>query len=391
MDARPASPEHPIPDAQFATDAIELLTAAIRRAAKHGRSTVGTEHLLYCLVDRQEEAGSVIAPGIRAAGSLNGLLTARAGHVWSSDDGGDGDGMLAGPAGEAESAAAWREALWEGMQQTSARQSGEPVSPATAEPSPALHETLLHALRLARREPTPHVRVRHLTRGLLEIKKSRAREALMLRRTDVPAAVRALDALARQAEPAPVSRTVGLLQRAGVLGGRGTWWVRILMSALSRGSEDRAPVLLVVVSEAKRQAVRCGRDTVEPVDLLLAVLELERALDVAGSALPERLAPANSAAALLRSHGADLGTLAGAATAAEPAPLTGKMELSEDAARVMATARLLSPEHGAETVGTVHLLAALLDDANDPVGRLLRESGVDVAELRAALDGRLGA
>ncbi|MFD4256504.1 Clp protease N-terminal domain-containing protein [Streptomyces sp. NPDC058534] len=57
---------------------------------------------------------------------------------------------------------------------------------------------------------------------------------------------------------------------------------------------------------------------------------------------------------------------------------------------------VLGAEHGSPTVGTVHLLAALLDEANAKAGvgevlSLLLTQGVDPVALRAALDLRAGA
>jgi hypothetical protein len=63
----------------------------------------------------------------------------------------------------------------------------------------------------------------------------------------------------------------------------------------------------------------------------------------------------------------------------------------------MAVARLSAAEHGSPTVGTVHLLAALLDapasdpDAHATVVRLLTADQVDVAALRRELSLGLGA
>ncbi len=164
-------------------------------------------------------------------------------------------------------------------------------------------------------------------------------------------------------------------------------------------------MLFAVTGEAVRQAVRCGRGAVEPVDLLLGALALDRALPVAGRSLPASLAAANSAPALLRRHGVRQTSLVHAATAAEPVPESawkdGGVWLSADAERVLARARLSAAEHGSPTVGTVHLLAALLDEpatkagaAGDGVAtvvRLLVADRVDVAALRAELLPRLGA
>ncbi|MZG18055.1 hypothetical protein GTY44_32015 [Streptomyces sp. SID5914] len=63
--------------------------------------------------------------------------------------------------------------------------------------------------------------------------------------------------------------------------------------------------------------------------------------------------------------------------------------MSAAAERVIAGARLRAAERGAPTVGTVHLLSALLDDAG--AAELLAAAQVDPAALRGELDGLPGA
>ncbi len=162
-----------------------------------------------------------------------------------------------------------------------------------------------------------------------------------------------------------------------------------------------SPVLFAVSVEAVRQAVRCGRAAAEPVDLLLGVLALDRALSVAGRALPGSLAAANDAAALIRRHGVRQDSLVSSLRRSRPRTVPdgdGRTQLSAAADRIMAVARLSAAEHGSPTVGTVHLLSALLDAAATDadaggvgvVVRLLADGQVDVAALRAELSLRLG-
>lgn len=193
---------------------------------------------------------------------------------------------------------------------------------------------------------------------------------------------------------------------------------RAFTSWTAGAAQNGSPVLFAVSVEAVRQAVRCGRAAAEPVDLLLGVLALDRALSVAGRSLPGDLAAANSAAALLRRHGVRQAPLTLAAIASDPAPDVDAADiadatdvrLSAASHKVMAVAQLTAAEHRSPTVGTVHLLAALLDEpsakakAEAGVGagaesegegegtvvRLLRAGGrVDTAALRAELRLRL--
>lgn len=169
-----------------------------------------------------------------------------------------------------------------------------------------------------------------------------------------------------------------------------------------RGGVYGSPIVFAVTVEAVRQAVRCGRSAAEPVDLLLGILALDRSLAVAGRPLPEDLAAANSAAALLRRHGVRQDSLTRSAMERTPtAPAdsasasdrdAGQVRLSDSAERAKAVAQLTAVEHGSPSVGTVHLLAALVEAEGTEVVRLLSAaSRVDVAALRAELPRRAGA
>ncbi|MFG2314756.1 Clp protease N-terminal domain-containing protein [Streptomyces tendae] len=288
--------------------------------------------------------------------------------------------------------------------------------------SGAMRSCLLRALASARAEGTVSVRCRHVARALLELPDSRAREALLLRRLDAAEALTRLDRLDAEAAGSdeagerPESYGVLLLRRAGTVGRSGNRLSRAFTSWTAQSGVNGSPVLFAVNVEATRQAVRCGRDTAEPVDLLLGALALDRALAVAGHALPEGLVEANAASAVLRRHGArqvSLVASAGAsvsagcvasAGASDPAGSVasaasvdggagqaggGRARLSRAAERAVAVARLRAAERGAPTVGTVHLLSALLDDAG--VAELLAAAQVDLAALRDELDGLAGA
>ncbi|MET4923226.1 Clp protease N-terminal domain-containing protein [Streptomyces sp. PSRA5] len=398
---------------EFASDAIELLARTVRQAFRRTGAAIGTEHLLSTLLDDVEEPGEALVPGgIRQTGSIGGEIRARGQEHWARDDSGhpaqaDGsearDGAHA-PDDAIEVDAAWRETLWVAGSATKAlREEGtEPPRP-----TGALRETLFGALRLAREEGSPDAHARHLARALLlETPESRALEALALRRLDLTAAAGTLDAQAESVraggdpwptEAAAVIGSVKLLRTAGLLGERGVWWSRRMLSWMSRGTGDGSPVMLVLYNEAQRQAVRHGRTAPEPVDLLLAVVSLDRGLTVAGLSLPDELLAVNSAADELRSAGVRQTDLvraaAAAAAAAEPSALSAvpsDLERSPETNRTQAAARLLAAERKADTVGTAHMLAVLLDDPEGPPAQLLRETGADPVALRTRIDASLG-
>ncbi|WP_329280179.1 hypothetical protein [Streptomyces sp. NBC_01451] len=395
---------------EFEPDVMDLLVETLRRAVRLELPAVGTDTLLGALVMGDTDAGAAIAPGMRKAGSLSGVISGRAGRGWVSDDEAHGEPVAAGAAADAtEIDAAWREARWRfGLGSRGSASESNPVLPRT---TGAMRACLWLAIRSARAEGTISVRCRHVARALLDLPDSRAREALLLQRLDTAAAAAALDGLDANA-PAetegPESRGVTLLRRAGTLGKDGNRLTRALTSWTSGSSVNGSPVLFAVSVEAVRQAVRSGRGAAEPVDLLLGVLALDRALSVAGRAVPGSPAASNSAAALLRRHGVRQVSLVSSASAIPSGAVPvgqgegeggGSVRLSASADRIMALARLSAAEHGSPTVGTVHLLSALLDasatdaDAEDAgtVVRLLAAGQVDVAALRAELSLRLGA
>ncbi|MER6086881.1 Clp protease N-terminal domain-containing protein [Streptomyces bluensis] len=397
---------------EFEQDVMDLLVETLRRAVRREVSVVGTDTLLGELVMGDSDAGEAIAPGMRKAGSLSGSIAGRAGRGWVSDDEvGPAPGAdSADGAGEREVDAAWREAVWRfGLGSRRSAPVGDRVLPGM---TGALRACLLLALGKARAEGTISVRCRHVARALLDLPDTRAREALLLERLDPAAAATALDALDARA-PAetekPESRGVTLLRRAGTLGKSGNFLTRALTSWTSGASAsvNGSPVVFAVTGEAVRQAVRCGRAAVEPVDLLLGILALDRALSVAGRSLPASLADANAAADLLRRHGVRQASLVSSAWERQPAALPkgdgdgegDSVWLSAAADRIVSVARLTAAEHGSPTVGTVHLLSALLDEpaagddegAGGAVVRLLAADQVDPAALRAELSSRLGA
>ncbi|MFD5894709.1 Clp protease N-terminal domain-containing protein [Streptomyces sp. NPDC060366] len=414
MEQRQTTEPATVTTTEFGSDAVKSLSRAVRRAVGRESAAVGTEHLLHSLLSDTEEPGSALVPGGRESSTICGHIRARDERHWARDDSGrtapaegtdDTDTDSAdGPhalddAHEVD--AVWREAVWIVSQSDRSLREEDARAP---EPSGALRLTLLGALRLAREEGAHDVHERHLARALLETPGSRALEALSLRRVDVAAAASALDAQAEAvragAEPWPaeaeaVLGSVKLLRGAGLLGERGVWWTRGMMSWMARTAGDGSPLVLVISNQAQRQAVRHGRTETEPVDLLLAVMAVDRALTVAGVSLPEELLVVNSAADTLRSAGIRQADLVRAATAAAEPParyaVPGDVDRSAETDKVVASARLLAAERRDETAGTAHVLIALLDAPEGPAAQLLRECGADPAALRTRLDASLGA
>ncbi|MFF7474687.1 hypothetical protein [Streptomyces sp. NPDC008092] len=75
---------------EFERDVVKLLLEAMRAVDKQERKDVGTEDVLYALVSGGSAAGSAIASGMRASGSLGGSIGCRGTSLWVSEDAGDG-------------------------------------------------------------------------------------------------------------------------------------------------------------------------------------------------------------------------------------------------------------------------------------------------------------
>ncbi|MFE1109106.1 hypothetical protein ACFW5U_24865 [Streptomyces rochei] len=377
---------------EFERDVVRLLLETVRAVGRQERADVGTEGLLYALVSGDWAAGSAIAPGTRASGTLGGSIGSRGTPVWVSED--KGHGTEGSPDDEREIDAVWREVRHEEAERLRWKNRKE-ETPQGVELPPmtgALRSCLRGALEAAREEGTVSVRVRHVARTLVELPDTRAREALVLEKLDIAAAAAALDAL-RGRDEAPEPGPVLLMRKAGTFGKSGNPLTRKVMAWVSGGGAGfGSAVVGAVRAEARRGAVRRGAPRTEPVDLLLGILALDRSLAVAGRELPGELAGANRGAELLRRHGARQGALArvllpSSGVAQETPPEdTGPAGFEQ---RLLHVTQLTASAQGSPTVGTTHLLAALLDDRGTDaasaaeVARVLTESGVDVDGLRA--------
>ncbi|MER8000690.1 hypothetical protein [Streptomyces sp. NPDC095613] len=380
---------------EFEKDVAKLLLEAMRAVADQEREDVGTESVLYALVSGEWDAGSAIAPGMRASGSLGGSIGCRGTSVWVSDDA--GDGTAGSPDDEREIDAFWREVRheeakrlrWKNRKKedAAARESLE-LPPMTG----ALRTCLRKALEAAREEGTIAVRVRHVARALVELPDTRAREAMVLEKLDVPAASTALDAL-RGSDEVPESGAVFVLRKAGTFGKSGNPLARKFTAWIFGGGAGfGSAVVSAVRGEASRGAVRRGAPETEPVDVLLGILALDRSLTVAGRELPEKLTGANQGAELLHRHGVRQDAVARVllpttgVAAEEPPEADGPADFER---RLLHVTQFTAAARNAPTVGTTHLLAALLDktgtnaESAAEIERVLTESGADVAALRA--------
>ncbi|MFJ8753926.1 Clp protease N-terminal domain-containing protein [Streptomyces sp. NPDC102441] len=379
---------------EFERDVVTLLLETMKTVAKQERDDVGTESVLSALVSGDSAAGSAIAPGMRASGSLGGSIGCRGTSVWVSADA--DDGAAGTPDDEREIDALWQEVRqdhvkrlrWKNRKKTEEEQQSIELPPMTG----AVRSCLRKALEAAREEGTVSVRVRHVARALVELPDTRAREALVLEKLDLSAAAAALDAL-RGSDEAPEPGSVLMLRTAGTFGKSGNPLSRKISAwVFGGGAGFGSAVVSAVRAEALRGAVRRGSPEQEPVDVLLGILALERSLTVAERELPEKLTGVNQGAELLRRHGARQDVVARvlfpATVVVEGYPPVVDATNERDR-RLLHVTQLTASAQDSPTVGTTHLLAALLDESGTDaesvaeIERVLTESGVDVPGLRA--------
>lgn len=399
MDQRPSAPETGA-TTEFGTDVVRLLLEAVSGADKQERGDVGTESVLAALVSGDSAAGSAIAPGMRASGSLGGSIGVRGTSVWISDDG--GEGAAGTPDDEREIDAVWREVRqdrsrklqWQNRKKEESEQQSKELLPVTG----ALRHCLRMALETARLEGALSVGVRQVAQALVELPGTRARESMAVEKLDVAAASAALGAL-RGSDAEPEAGSVLMLRKSGTFGKSGNPLTRKFTAWIFGGGAGfGSAVVSAVRAEALRGAVRRGAPVQEPADVLLGILALDRSLTVAGRELPEALAGANRGAELLRRHGARQDAVARVLFSSTE--VTEVTEVTEGGTtrgdgtdgrdrRLLHVTQLTASAQDSPTVGTTHLLAALLDEAGTDaetaaeIERVLTESGVDVAALRA--------
>lgn len=346
----------------------ETLAEAFRRAVRDGRPDVGTEHLLFALLDGESAAQDLLAPRVRDSGSLMGIITAKGAEHWASED-------RSGESPRADAAAALlREAAW------TASKDEDKTPP---RPTGALTTALAQALDRAGELGVSRANTTHLLMGLLHDRDNRACEALLERRIDRD------DLIARLAVH-PSARQDGTRQtdalnafrNMGMLTVRGMYWGR-LARALSGGGYG-SPILVTVRMEAERQAVRLGHPEVTAVHLLLGMLVLDDQLTEAGLRFRPEWAGMNKGAELLRDRGITLAAMLDALPEPDTAvPLHPTMH--EETGRLLTRARLLCHERKDPSTGTNHLLAVLAAEHGE-CRSLLTALGVDTEELRQALE-----
>lgn len=373
-----------IPCTEVSGEVVDTLTRAFGWAIRRRQPAVGTEHLLFALLEGDSAAGGLLAPTVRRSGAMMGLIRAKSlGHWVSNDDTGTEASK------DLAVAALLREAEW------TARRSGKrDASAASEDPHPqptrallsAIRQALLHADELG----VPRANTTHVLMGLLHDPQNRASEALRERRVPQDHLITRLQEHPSARERAePHAGTARALQNMGTLNERGQLVASLLAKVARKGSGFGTPVLAALRWEAKRQAVRLAHPKAATAHLLLAVLALDEQLAATGGRFSTELAASNTAAELLRTRGATLH--AAAVRALDLVPASARWQCSRsipedpNVEHALTKARWRAQEREAPIAGTNHLLAVLLAESDPLVTELLAGLDIDTDELRRAL------
>jgi hypothetical protein len=207
----------------------------------------------------------------------------------------------------------------------------------------------------------------------------------------------------------PYTPLTGLLTPAGITDQRIPLLIRwipgVIRRFTSRG-ERWGPILLALEVEILRQAVITGHPSVQAAHLPLAIVSMQEQLTAIGSGLAAPYRQHNQGDLLLTRSGFDLRA---AQHAAESLPHDGDVLTPPDVQRRLVSSgefgdpswthpAAMAMEHtGAiarrrqhRDIGTTHLLAAVLTDADSTASRLLESLGIDAASLRVDLDQQFG-
>lgn len=296
------------------TQVRSVLFSAAGTAARPGSAFVGTEDLLIGLA------------GMNGVGRRTPLKSLRRRAVsrwtdgWADDDGGVG--------GEAD-------AVVTALLREAHHREGKPVRPE----SRALRSCLRQALTDA---GDGVLTTTHLALALLRQETGRAAELFAAERVDIEALITAVHEATEPEHP----HAVDLLRSAGALEGDpgGGFW-RWAMRPVVRSGCLGAPVLPMVVGEARRLAASAGRSEAAAIDLVMAVLAIDRQLTGAGLRLRPEYETGGAAA--LRAAGVD------------EASLVSVEAVAVDVGEVIEGAKRAAAERGDEVVGTAHLLMTL--------------------------------
>jgi len=254
----------------------------------------------------------------------------------------------------------------------------------------------------------PHIGVAALLLGLLDSAHPAVHTLAETANLDIAATTSALRKQRPWAPEEPYTPLTGLLTVAGITDQRIPLLIRgipALMRGLSTRREGSGPILIALEQEILRQAVITGHPSVQTAHLPLAIVSMQEQLTTIGSGLAAPLRQHNQGALLLARQGFDLRA---AQQSAESLPHDDEVLTPSDVQRRLGfTGKIGDPswtrpaatamEHAAATarrrqhryIGTTHLLAAALTDADSTASRLLETLGIDTASLRAGLDHQL--
>lgn len=181
-------------------------------------------------------------------------------------------------------------------------------------------------------------------------------------------------------------------------------WIPRAVARMSRQSKWGGPVMPCLEHEAMRQAVLMGHARVSTASALLAVCILDAQLEESGHRLLKEYLPYNQGGEILAEAGVKLGRARAAAeplvkerethTASESSERFWGNRLADPvwsiaAAEAMDQSAVLAQRLAHRSVGTLHLLAAVIHDDASSAVRLLQQLGIDVEQVRQRTEARL--
>lgn len=323
----------------------------------------------------------------------------------------------AGPAGEAEPAAtrvpALREAGWVVLrgndEKFRARVGGEGMEPTLPLWGAGVAEALERAADEAASAGAARIGVAALLLGLLRCAHPGVHTLAATTGLDIAATVAALRDQCPWAPEEPYAPLIGLLTPAGITDQRIPLlirWIPGIIQRFATRGERWGPVLYVLEGEILRQAVITGHPSVQSAHIPLAIVSMQEQLTAIGSGLAARYQQLNQGHLMLTRKGFDLRA---AQQATESLPHDGDVLTATEVQRrlvssgkvgdpswthpavtAMEHAGVIARRHQHRDIGTTHLLAAVLTDADSSASRLFESLDIEVASLRVDANQQLG-
>jgi hypothetical protein len=383
----------PCLSSEFTSSAYWAIQGGFRAARSMKSGTVGSEHLLLSLAQRDRQVRLLVGSKFRrlrrcvAQGrwEMSGQYPTLHRNV--------PEGVLA------EAAATLREAQWQAL-------GFDRLDPNRPRWTSELEDVLVEALQRVVGNEAPLATSTDLLFAVLKSPTKVASGVLQ----EVGVSKSALLDISRERRVGgddEVIRTpiADTLSQYGIVSASGTSMPVTMLARIMRGIAMRAaeasPVLVELEFEAVRGAVRHGHRQVGTVHLMSAIANLNQQISAAGMTFVDACSRDGEGAQILLENGLTgaviLKYLSDFRDVGRPAPPSRHRELrtkpmnpewTYGAAEAADLSRLLAKQ-GNEAAGTLHLLIALLRDSSNLATTMVRTLGRDPATMLAYAESRL--